>query len=94
MPKRKREDDEARDPAQQRRVQQRLKVALTKLGHAFKVSKGLERQKLGKRRRKAEEESYQKDVERIDSEIAALKVRKTMRLEFRHLFLIRLHKDP
>jgi hypothetical protein len=79
MPKRKRdggdgEDTEGRNGVKQRRIEHKLKLGATKLGHAFKVAKGFERQKLGRRRKNAVSESNVKDVARIDSEIEALKV--------------------
>ena len=60
---------------EQRRLQHKLKIGTTKLGHAFKVAKGFERQKLSRRRKTAAAQSNDKDVDRIDSEVAALKVR-------------------
>lgn len=80
MVKRKREETESGqvDSAKRQRVQHKLKVGVTKIGHAFKVSKGFERQKLGRRRKTAAAKSNAQDVQRIDSEIAALKVRYAM----------------
>ena len=79
MPKRKRENDteteDVRPGAQQQRVQYKLKQSTVKLGHAFKVAKGFERQKLGRRRQTAVAEKEDKTVQRIDAEIGALKVR-------------------
>ena len=75
MVKRKREDNEEVQSAKQRRVVHKLKLGLTKIGHAFKVSKGFERQKLGRRRKNAIAKSNEENVNRIDSEIVALKVR-------------------
>lgn len=80
MPKRKREDDDDASgdvvpSAQRQRIQHKLKQGTVKLGHAFKVAKGFERQKLGRRRKTAGAQKKEKDVERIDAEIAALKVR-------------------
>ncbi len=74
MPKRKREDGDETSSAQKRLVQKRLKLGVSKLGHAFKVCKGFERQKLGRRQKNAVSEKSDKDVARIDTEIAALKV--------------------
>ena len=79
MPKRKRddgddEDTEGRNSVKQRRVEHKLKLGATKLGHAFKLAKRFERQKLSRRRKSAVSESNVKDVARIDSEIEALKV--------------------
>jgi hypothetical protein len=81
MPKRKRdnEDGDASDEkhgAQQQRIQFKLKQGVVKLGHAFKVAKGFERQKLSRRRKTAvSEKQEEKDVQRIDAETAAIKVR-------------------
>lgn len=81
MPKRKRDDDgDARSgavaSAQQQRVQFKLKQGIVKLGHAFKIAKGFERQKLGRRRKNALTQKNEKDVQRIDAETGALKVRR------------------
>ena len=76
----KRKRDEGAEEAdggisiKQRRINHKLKLATSKLGHAFKVAKGFERQKLGRRRKTAEQNNL-KDVERIEFEITALKVR-------------------
>ena len=79
MPKRKRESDaeteDVRPSAHQQRVQYKLKQSTVKLGHAFKVAKGFERQKLGRRRQTALTENENMTVKRIDAEIGALKVR-------------------
>lgn len=78
MAKRKRDEVEssgAGNHVKRQRVQHKIKVGITKIGHAFKISKGLERQKLGRRRKQALANNKALDVERIDSEIAALKVR-------------------
>lgn len=79
MPKRKREDDDQAATAatsfKQQRVQLKLKTNVAKLRHAFKVAKGFERQKLSRRRKDAESgKTENKSVERIDDEVAALKV--------------------
>ena len=80
MPKRKRDDDLGEVSAtegskiRQQNIQRKGEQATVKLRHAFKVVKGFERQKLGRRRKNAVAENDEKDVERIDSEIAALKV--------------------
>ena len=78
MVKRKREEDGAepieRRAKRTRNVERELRIGVMKLGHAFKVSKGFERQKLGRRQKKAAAQDDQKDLVRIDSEIAALKV--------------------
>lgn len=79
MPKREREDDNAQsvgsDSVKARRVEHKLKLGGTKLGHAFKIAKGFERQKLGRRQKTAVSRSDIINVERIDGEIEALKVR-------------------
>nr|POF17880.1 protein bud22 [Quercus suber] len=79
MPKRKRDSEDAEPSsgplsAQQQRFVFKFKQGTAKLGHAFKTAKGFERQKLGRRRKTAAQESNAKDVQRIDAEIAALKV--------------------
>jgi len=80
MPKRKRENDSpgatAATSFKQQRVQLKLKTNAAKLRHAFKVAKGFERQKLSRRRKDAEsgKNEKKKSVERIDDEVAALKV--------------------
>ena len=78
MAKRSREDadlDNADDRSvKQRRVAHKLSQSASKIGHAFKVARGFERQKLGRRRKNAVAKADQKDVDRIDSEIGALKV--------------------
>lgn len=85
MPKRKRDGSVDADSgdvalgAQQQRIQYKLKQGTMKLGHAFKVAKGFERQKLGRRRKSAVAEKGAKDVQRIDAEIVALKVRSCIR---------------
>ena len=79
MAKRKREDDDSetgdRLGAKQQRIRHKLKHGCTKLGHAFKIAKGFERQKLGRRQKTAASQSNGKDSDRINAEIAALKVR-------------------
>ena len=79
MPKRSREDDGVQDmegnSVKARRVEHRLKLGATKLGHAFKIARGFERQKLGRRQKTAVSRSDITNVERIDAEIGALKVR-------------------
>ena len=78
MPKRKRDDDDAQNSGNSsivaKRIEHKLKVGATKLGHAFKIAKGFERQKLGRRQKNAVSQSNSKDVARINSEIEALKV--------------------
>jgi len=81
MPKRKREvDDEKSAPAanngaKAQRVRHKLHQGTVKLGHAFKIAKGFERQKISRRRKNAAAQSNAKDVQRIDAEAAAVKVR-------------------
>ena len=79
MAKRKRqeEDEECGEETgiKRQRVKHKLNQGVTKLGHAFKVAKGFERQKLGRRRKTAAAQDNKKDVDRIDAEISALKVR-------------------
>jgi len=87
MPKRKRDNEVSSDEgdavfgAAQQRVQHKLQQGIVKLGHAFKIAKGFERQKLGRRRKNAIAQKDEKDVQRIDAEIAALKVRYCARME-------------
>lgn len=83
MPKRKRGSD-ASSPAadgtsiQNQRAAFKLDQNVRKLAHAFKIAKGFERQKLGRRQKKA---TCERNIEgeevlvRINAEIAALKVR-------------------
>lgn len=78
MPKRKRDEDSeevGRPPsAKQARVKHKLQVSTAKLAHAFKVAKGFERQKLGRRRKNLLAQKDEKSVRRIDGEVVALKV--------------------
>lgn len=77
MPKRKREEDgseDGRGDVRQKRVRYKLQQGTAKLGHAFKIAKGFERQKLGRRRKNAAKAEKEKDLSRIDGEIAAVKV--------------------
>jgi hypothetical protein len=53
----------------------KLYQATVKLGHAFKIAKGFERQKLGRRQKTAAAAKNEKDSQRVETEIAALKVR-------------------
>jgi hypothetical protein len=85
MAKRKHEDlataDEAGktpDPRKQRRIVFALEEGTKKLAQAFKLAKGFERQKLGRRRKDAEKEKDYRDMRRIDEEIAAAKVSENM----------------
>lgn len=84
MPKRKREDGTEETPEKspeavadpkQKRLQLKLHQATVKVGHAFKVAKGFERQKLGRRQKTAAAAKNEKDAQRVETEIAALKVR-------------------
>ena len=84
MPKRKRDDGTEGTPEKspepvadpkQKRLQLKLHQATVKLGHAFKVAKGFERQKLGRRQKTAAAAKNEKDMQRVETEIAALKVR-------------------
>jgi hypothetical protein len=89
MSKRKRDDDDTEeipekapeavvaDP-KQKRLQLKLHQGTVKLGHAFKVAKGFERQKLGRRQKTAAAAKNEKDAQRVETEIAALKVREYM----------------
>lgn len=69
----------APDGAKQQRVQHKLKQGVVKIGHAFKLAKGFERQKLGRRQKSAGAERKEQDIRRINAEIAALKVRMLLR---------------
>lgn len=60
--------------AKRQRVEHKLKVDVAKLRHAFKIARGFERQKLGRRSKDAESGKIEKDTKRIEAEIAALKV--------------------
>jgi len=84
MPKRKRDDGTDASPEvspepvsdpKQKRLQLKLHQATVKLGHAFKIAKGFERQKLGRRQKTAAAAKNEKDSQRVETEIAALKVR-------------------
>ncbi|KAH9827811.1 protein bud22-like [Teratosphaeria destructans] len=87
MPKRKREagdngDGEGVPPgvppgAAQQRVQHKLKQGVVKLGHAFKIAKGFERQKLSRRLKTAQSEKKEFDEQRINAEISAIKTLNT-----------------
>ncbi|KAK3686478.1 hypothetical protein LTR37_019763 [Vermiconidia calcicola] len=90
MAKRKRDDDASEDEAEvsakQRRVQYKLDKGTAKLRHAFKVAKGFERQKLGRRRKKPVDMKKEIDIDRIDAEIAALKTLDTSASAQHHLY--------
>jgi len=88
MAKRKREDaeDDSGSNIKQRRISHKLKLHITKIGHAFKTSKGLERQKLGRRHKTATSKAESADITRIDSEILALKALDTTLAAQQHLY--------
>lgn len=86
MPKRKREAptgdaeeapivESAPKGAKAQRIQHKLAQGSVKIGHAFKVAKGFERQKLGRRQKTAVAEQDETAAQRIYAEIGALKVR-------------------
>lgn len=80
MPKRKRDTfdqsagGDASKGAKQQRIQHKLSQNVLKIAHAFKIAKGFERQKLGRRQKSAIAEEKFEDVKRIGAEIGALKV--------------------
>ena len=84
MPKRKRDaiadnvaadvDDSKPAGARQQRVAFKIDHGQKLLNRAFKTAKGFERQKLGRRRKTAASNTDAKEVARIDSETAVLKV--------------------
>lgn len=90
MPKRKRSDDSEQPAAaapaasdratarQRKHLPPRLEQGKKALNKALRVSRGFERQKLSRRRKAAEKEGKAKEVERIDAEIEALKVRASL----------------
>lgn len=92
MPKRKRDQSQdaesetgeprAYDGAKKQRVRHKLKQGAVKIGHAFKVAKGFERQKLGRRQKTAFAEKKEADLQRINAEIGALKVRISLKSQF------------
>ncbi|EME49697.1 hypothetical protein DOTSEDRAFT_68463 [Dothistroma septosporum NZE10] len=80
MSKRKRDSDADEDDApvatdfrQQRQIAATFEDSAKQLARAFKAGKGFERQKLGRRKKNAVAAKDEKDVERIDAEVAALK---------------------
>jgi hypothetical protein len=81
MSKRKRDDDaeETSEKAPEAVVADPKHQGTVKLGHAFKVAKGFERQKLGRRQKTAAAAKNEKDAQRVETEIAALKVRENRR---------------
>jgi hypothetical protein len=81
MSKRKRsaDDDEdatggAPDIRKQRRILYAFSQGAHQLAQAFKLAKGFERQKLGRRRKDADAQKDYRGMRRIDEEVAALKV--------------------
>lgn len=82
MPKRKREDA-ASGSAKRNRRDTRLQTAVTdaqkQLQHAFKLAKGLERQKLGKRQKKSRKDEDKATLSRIEAETQACRVRSERR---------------
>ncbi|RMY33648.1 hypothetical protein D0865_14402 [Hortaea werneckii] len=76
----------APDGAKQQRVQHKLKQGVVKIGHAFKLAKGFERQKLGRRQKSAGAEKKEQDIRRINAEIAALKTLDTTSAGRHHLY--------
>lgn len=75
MGKRRRDFDVPSVGAKRQRIAGKLHYTTKRVAHAFKVAKGYERTKLGRRQKKAEEQSNQPLLERIGTEITALKVR-------------------
>ena len=84
MSKRKRDTDELNDgdssglskkSLKDHRVQHKFAQGCVKLGHAFKIAKGFERQKLGRRKKQIAANKGVEAVKRIDDEVLALKVR-------------------
>jgi hypothetical protein len=82
MSKRKRDDelDDSnvkihKDYRKLRQIVGAFNESAEQLAKAFKTAKGFERQKLGRRKKLASAQKDTKDVERIDAEVAALKVR-------------------
>ena len=52
----------------------KLYKAKVKLGNAFKIAKGFERKKIGRRQKTAAAAKNEKDSQRVETEIAAMKV--------------------
>lgn len=83
MPKRKREaqNETTRihhsDDGGDHRLSPKIHHCRKLLQRSFKLAKGFERQKLGRRRKIAVQEQANKSTLRIDQEIEALKVRET-----------------
>ncbi|KAI6901285.1 hypothetical protein KC318_g14002, partial [Hortaea werneckii] len=76
----------APDGAKRQRVQHKLKQGVVKVGHAFKLAKGFERQKLGRRQKSVGAEKKEQDIRRINAEIAALKTLDTTSAGRHHLY--------
>lgn len=82
MSKRERSDDVEGDDAtasannfrQQRRVMAAFEESAKHLTKAFKLAKGLEQQKMGRRLKAAAVKKDQKDMDRITAEKTAIKV--------------------
>lgn len=81
MSKRKRGDDVEDDDAtaaanfrQQRRIMAAFSESTKHLSRAFKLAKGLEQQKMGRRLKAAAAKKDQKDMDRINAEKVAVKV--------------------
>lgn len=81
MSKRKRDDDvedgDATSSAnfrQQRRIMSAFEESSKHLSRAFKLAKGLEQQKMGRRLKAAAAKKDQKDMDRITAEKQAIKV--------------------
>lgn len=62
-----------RDMRQQRRILYAFTQGAHQLAQAFKLARGFERQKLGRRRKDAESQKDYRGMRRIDGEIEALK---------------------
>lgn len=81
--KRKRVDDTTDETegisVKQQRVRYKLKADVAKLRHAFKVAKGFERQKLGRRSKDAAAGKGSRDEKKVEAEIAALRVSQSSR---------------
>jgi hypothetical protein len=80
MSKRKRSTDDLEestnhisDIRKQRRILYAFSQGAHQLAQAFKLAKGFERQKLGRRRKDAEAQKDYRGMRRIDEEVAALK---------------------
>lgn len=78
MPKRKRDALESTQKplpsVRQLRAAEKVHRGQTVLSRAFKTAKGFERQKLTRRQKTARTSNNEKDIQRIDAEIEAIKV--------------------